>query len=328
MAVTVADVARHAGVSTATVSYVLSGKEGHRISAATRELVRTAAAELGYQPNTAARSLRTGRGSAVLLPLPGLRANHVLGQMIDLCTVSLAGHQLSLITDFTPYSETEHAVRAWARLGPAAVVDLVLPRESPMKQALAKSGLNVINPAQTGIAPGLSPADAAAGDARMTQLGYLADRGHQNIVFALAPPAERQLDKVLHDKLHNLADARRATLSTHRLSLTATDVESFVTGWITSPNATAVAAFNDDCALALIAAFQSRGVRVPDDVAVMGVDDIPLAAAFTPGLTTIAADFTELAATLTEFVVKAVETGELSGPLAAPGHRVRRRQSA
>ncbi|MBV9292226.1 MAG: substrate-binding domain-containing protein, partial [Frankiales bacterium] len=84
-----------------------------------------------------------------------------------------------------------------------------------------------------------------------------------------------------------------------------------------------------DFAMGLLSALAQRGVVVPDDVAVMGVDDVPLAAAFTPPLTTIAADFTELAGALAETVAAVVRQGETSLlPLPLPQHSVVVRRSA
>src|SRR5512144_2296758 len=68
--VTSVDVARHAGVSQATVSLVFSGKSAGRVSARTEAAVRRAAQELGYRPNLAARALRTGSARAIGLVVP------------------------------------------------------------------------------------------------------------------------------------------------------------------------------------------------------------------------------------------------------------------
>ena len=68
--VTSVDVARRCGVSQSTVSLVLSGKGAGRVSARTAEAVRTAAAELGYRPNAAARALKTGAARTIVLVVP------------------------------------------------------------------------------------------------------------------------------------------------------------------------------------------------------------------------------------------------------------------
>ena len=79
--VTSVDVARHAGVSQATVSLVLSGKSAGRVSATTEATVRRAAEELGYRPNLAARALRTGTARAVGLAVPDI-THPFLGQVM------------------------------------------------------------------------------------------------------------------------------------------------------------------------------------------------------------------------------------------------------
>ena len=70
--VTGRDVAERAGVSRATVSYVLNDTPRQTISAGTRDRVREAATQLGYSPSAAARTLRTGRSDVVLCLLPGM----------------------------------------------------------------------------------------------------------------------------------------------------------------------------------------------------------------------------------------------------------------
>src|SRR3954452_23222732 len=79
--VTSVDVARHAGVSQATVSLVLSGKSAGRVSATTEAAVRRAAEDLGYRPNLAARALRTGRARSVGLVVPDI-THPFLGQVM------------------------------------------------------------------------------------------------------------------------------------------------------------------------------------------------------------------------------------------------------
>src|SRR5699024_8468011 len=80
--VTSADVARLAGVSRATVSYVLNDTPGHRITADTRARVADAAARLGYAPSAAARTLRSGRSEVVLCLLPDWPIGPEVGAML------------------------------------------------------------------------------------------------------------------------------------------------------------------------------------------------------------------------------------------------------
>jgi DNA-binding LacI/PurR family transcriptional regulator len=327
VAVTVADVARRAGVSTATVSYVLNDNPNQRISPATRESVLRAADDLGYRPNVAARSLRTGRGTAVLLPLPGLHGNHVLGLLIDQCAARLVERELSLVTDYSAYATPEQALRAWAPLNPAAVV--VLPHDAPIARALARSGIPVVTSPQTTDDPWESHADAFAREARVTQLQYLLSRGHRRVAFMWPPQVEPAVERRMTRQLRAVARSAGATLDVVRAPLTADAFSSYADAWVRDRRAEAIACFNDDFAMGLLSALAQRGVAAPDDVAVMGVDDVPLAAAFTPPLTTIAADFSELAGALAETVAAVVRQGETSFlPLPLPQHSVVVRRSA
>ena len=93
--VTSGDVAKEAGVSRATVSYVLNDSPHQKIAEATRERVWEAAARLGYAPSAAARALRTGRSDIVLGVLPDWPIHHVLGRLIQQLTNAFAEHELT-----------------------------------------------------------------------------------------------------------------------------------------------------------------------------------------------------------------------------------------
>ena len=82
-AVTSADVARLAGVSRATVSFVLNNTQTHRVSDATRTKVLAAADALGYVPHAAARSLRAGRNNLVLIPAAVSAIGRLVSGWID-----------------------------------------------------------------------------------------------------------------------------------------------------------------------------------------------------------------------------------------------------
>ena len=96
MGVTSADIAERAGVSRATVSYVLNDNPRQSISPATRATVLQAARDLGYRPNVAAQALRSGRGRAVVFPLPGLGHTHIVTQLIGACQSALDDFGLAL----------------------------------------------------------------------------------------------------------------------------------------------------------------------------------------------------------------------------------------
>ncbi|GGX03906.1 LacI family DNA-binding transcriptional regulator [Streptomyces noursei] len=124
---TSAAVARRAGVSRATVSYVLNGQADGRVGARTQARVRAAAEELGYVPHAAARSLRSGRGRIVLLAAPA----DAVPAFGPLFADFLAGFQTALhhlgytgVLHGAPAASPLAAARDWAELRPAAVLAL------------------------------------------------------------------------------------------------------------------------------------------------------------------------------------------------------------
>src|SRR3954467_6877735 len=147
MTVTSADVARAAGVSRATVSYILNDVPGRSLSAETRASVLRVARELGYQPNALATSLKRGRSNTVLFPMPGIQMNHVLTALFGACTDALAPRGLSLVLDMSRHGDPAAQADAWAGLAPAAVLDLVLHHDDPALQRLRERGVPVLSAA-------------------------------------------------------------------------------------------------------------------------------------------------------------------------------------
>jgi DNA-binding LacI/PurR family transcriptional regulator len=119
--VTSADVARMAGVSRATVSYVLNDTPHQTISAATRSRVRAAAEALGYAPSAAARALRTGRSDVVLCLLPDWPIGSGMGALLGNLSTALARHGLTFVAH--PGSREDRPIaHIWKALSPAAVL--------------------------------------------------------------------------------------------------------------------------------------------------------------------------------------------------------------
>lgn len=313
MTVTSAEVARAAGVSRATVSYVLNDAPGRSLSPETRETVLRIAKELGYQPNALARSLKRGRSNTVLLPMPGIPTNQVIPALLSECTRALAERGLTLVLDVSSHADPVRQADAWAGLAPAAVLDVVLHRDDPALARLRARGVLVLSAAPEGQKVWESTGDQFARQQRLVQVRYLADRGHRRIrwVFPRSMPnsVDARTTRRLETEVRKAATAAGARLEVERLDLH--EIAEAVALWDVLPDA--LAAWNDTSALALVTALTQRGVRVPEDVAVIGADDEALAQAVTPALTTVAGDFTSFA----EAVAEAVEAG-LSGRAVAP----------
>src|SRR3954454_12725290 len=119
--VTSADVARLAGVSRATVSYVLNDTPRQTISASTRTRVLDAAASLGYAPSAGARTLRTGRSDVVLCLLPDWPIGPEVGAMLGNLSTELARAGLTFVVH--PGNREERPIsEIWKAITPAAVI--------------------------------------------------------------------------------------------------------------------------------------------------------------------------------------------------------------
>jgi DNA-binding LacI/PurR family transcriptional regulator len=273
--VTTADVARAAGVSRATVSYVLNNTPNRSISDATRTLVHDAARELRHVPHGPARTLRLGHSNTVLALIPQFRLGYIFEHALDELTKSLAerGYELLVHTR----TDSERSINElWGQIAPAVVV--AIGRLSSTELAEIEQDFPVVSIAK------LVP-DTDIGS---KQAEYLIGRGHRHLAYAL--PEDPFLMQFAAGRL----DGFRAVCHRHGLAepavesidFTLESVHSVVRRWRALPEPpTAVGVHNDELALVLMAGLASLGLRAGEDLAVLGVDNIPMAGI---GLTTVA----------------------------------------
>ncbi|MGW2048242.1 LacI family DNA-binding transcriptional regulator [Streptomyces sp. NPDC001858] len=269
--VTLSDVAEAAGVSRATVSFVLNDDPRQTISAATRERVTEAAQDLGYVAHGIARALREGSSRIVVLNVDrGMEGNFSRSYVRGL-DEELAEHDHILLV------RHGHAIPEATQ----KVLDTIVPR------AVLRLGEVYL----AGHAPDEQDWENGFAANAALQIGYLAEQGHARIAMAL-PDHEFPLTAA------RLGFAQEAA---RRLGLPplerfvvpgprevgAVAVETFLTA---HPEVTALAAFDDDIALRSLTALRDLGRRVPEDVAVIGFDEIEHGSLYTPALTTVHID--------------------------------------
>ncbi|MFB4354057.1 LacI family DNA-binding transcriptional regulator [Microbacterium sp. LS_15] len=310
-----AAVAGRAGVSGQTVSRVVNGSP--RVDPATRERVERAMAELGYRPHRAARALRTGRSQTIGLVVTTL-ATVGNSRMLQATAEAAAerGYALTLVTAAAGVAD------AFERLAEQGVDGAIVLNEAsalvPAAQRPLGLRLVVVDaPAEAGLV--VVHSDHAGGAAAATR--RLLDLGHRT-VHHLAGPAE------------SFAAAERER--GWRETLRAADAEqpAVVRGdWSSEAGhaagaalagASAVFCANDQMALGLLRALADAGRRVPDDVAVIGFDDVPDAANYRPPLTTIRQDFEALAQRAVELLVGEIEGSAVAAASVVPASLVER----
>jgi DNA-binding LacI/PurR family transcriptional regulator len=317
--VTSQDVARAAGVSRTTVSFVLNRKPGWSIPEETRNRVLDAARRLDYRPPASARALAAGRGDVVLLAVPDLPVCAGISRFISELAVALAGHGLTLVTH--PASEHGRPLPDVCATLEALAVTALESFSEEMTEALYRAGAKVVLPAAD---PG--PAMREVG---RIQGAHLAGRGHRLLGYALpaepglAPMARQRMDGVAHA----CAAAGIGPPVAAEVSLDAASAERAVADWA-ARSVTGVCAFNDEVAMAVIAGARARGLAVPGAMAVVGADDIPVARLVAPSLSTVVFDLREAGRYRAEAIVAGLERQEEPPGRPDVGPRLIQRESA
>lgn len=280
---TIAEVARHAGVSPATVSRVMNGRFYGDPTVAER--VRSSALALSYQPNHAARSLALGQTQAVAFVVPDLANPAFQAVLTGLSkTAGKEGYRV-LVADSAESPSDEPSLAAEIRRRCDAIV-LCAPRMDE-EQLIALSDslrpLVLINRAIDKIdAPSLA-IDYRSGIRDLAQ--HLHDLGHRHLVYVEGPPHSASNAHRLHGLDDFAAAAPGVRIDRVPAGVTSDDGFAARTA-VRDTGATAALAFNDLVALGLMNGLMELGVRVPEEISVTGFDDIPFARFTAPALTT------------------------------------------
>ncbi|MEP6813486.1 MAG: LacI family DNA-binding transcriptional regulator [Actinomycetota bacterium] len=294
---TIREIAELAGVSIATVSRVMNGRED--VSAETRELVQRIVRERGYTTNRSARGLSAGKTGLIGGTVPMLHYpyfSYLLAGVAD----ALYEQDMRLVLCPTMH-EHEREVTLLERLmhGTTDGAVIILPEESSDElELLLNHGYRfvVIDPLLplNDRIPAVSAAHTAGADQAMKHLLSL---GHKRIGAITGPRGWKATDDRRRGYYAGLAEAGIAPDP-------ALEVESnfeVAGGAIAASQLlglddppTAIFAFNDNMAIGAMQAARARGVRVPDELSVVGFDDLEEAELVTPALTTIRQPLAEM----------------------------------
>jgi DNA-binding LacI/PurR family transcriptional regulator len=281
--VTSVDVARKAGVSQSTVSLVLSGKAAGRISARTEEAVKAAAQELGYRPNVAARALRTGVARSVALVVPDI-TNPFFGRVLRGAqrAAQQAGYTVVLVDIGNDRAWEAQSLQALLA-GPA---DGLLLFEAELPPGATEHAI------QIEMRPGKLPVvriDVEAGvDCALDHLQAL---GHERIAH-LASNFDAPTFDLRRDRM-------RARLGDPPVALAPFTFEGAARAagpLLDQGGFTAVFCDDDILAGGVYLAARERGIGIPEDLSVVGFDDLDFARVLAPPLTTVAIDAEHLGA--------------------------------
>ena len=302
MSVTLSDIARRAKVSQGTASRVLSGGT-IRVSEKTRTRIQKIAKELNYVPNVSAQTLKTGRfyNIAVIayditdaFAVECVRTIEAYLETTDYsatffsCAHKQPGDSRLLLQEIANATDGLIVIAADNYLSDADLLQLWATRKIPIVSIIRRL-------------PGdLVPSVRMSNDAGMRQLmNHLYELGHRQVAMCFdrsMHPSASQRFRTYKACLQEfgLPDERSLQVGMEGINLD----DGYKAGLELlkiSPLPTAIIAFNDLTAFGIIASLCENGVKVPEDVSVAGFDDIRMAKYYTPSLTTIAADYEQIA---------------------------------
>ncbi|MEU5276701.1 LacI family DNA-binding transcriptional regulator [Streptomyces asoensis] len=285
------DVAQAAGVSQAAVSLVLGDKWRGRVSETTAQRVREAARELGYRPNLAARNLRLGRTRTVLLVVPALTTEFFAGVYTGAARVA-AEHGFGVVL----YPSPEGVGPARNPFASAqAALDGVLASSMAADALTAIRGDQlplVMLDSDPGGSLGAATVNLDITDGVRQIADHLLGLGHRHFLHLAADIPSWTFEIRARELATRLAAVPGTTLRTAPApisidgALTAAETALTTPG----PRPTAIVCDDDKLAAGAYKALRRLGLRVPDDISVTGLDDLTLATALDPELTTVRLD--------------------------------------
>ena len=309
--VTSGDVARLAGVSQSAVSRSFS--DGASVSPAMRTRVLEAARQLGYRPNALARAMISGRSGLIAL-LVAYLDNHFYPQVLELLSRALQARGYQVLLFMTDRGRQDQVVQRMLQYQVEGIVMASATLSSTLARECAKTGTPVVlfNRYVPGLPASSVTSDNFEGGRAVAHL--LAGAGHQRIAFiagqedsSTSRDREAGFTKGLAE--HGITACARAVGSYTREGAALAIHTLF--GGTTHPDAVFVA--NDHMAFVAIDLLRIQyGLRIPEDVAVVGYDDVPEAAWAGYSLTTVAQPAEEMVQATVTILLDQVERREVS----------------
>lgn len=295
-ATTIADVAARAGVSQASVSRVLNGKQS--VDPEIVRTVRHAVAELGYRPSVTARSLVQGRNHTIAMVVPDLENPLFQGILKGLSVAAATDGYRVLVADTVERVDEEEPTAVEARERCDALV-LCAPRLPPERLVALVQRLAPVVVVNRVLGSSEAPVvgvDYARGIRDL--IDHLRGLGHRRLLYLAGPETSAS-------NLERLRGVDEALAADRELSIriepcgSRLDDGAAVAGTVAEAardGVTAVLAFNDLVALGLLTRLRGLGVDVPGELSVTGFDDVPMAAYASPALTSMSVPRAELGA--------------------------------
>jgi LacI family gluconate utilization system Gnt-I transcriptional repressor len=287
--VTLADVAALAKVSPITVSRALRGERA--VASELTQRVKAAASKLGYTPDPAARALASRHSDHVAVLIPMLSNNLFVDVLESIQnTLRQAGYQTLIGITHYDTREEEQLLREQLQHRPAGILVTGLDRSDAARALIEKSGIPCVHMMELAQSPTVHSVGFSQTQAAITLTKHLLQRGRQRIAFAAA-----QLDPRTMQRLEGWRHALKAAkLYDKALSYTDKSPSSMALGGAMlekiiakDPRIDAIFFCNDDLAQGALLAAQRLKIKVPQQLAIAGFNDLTGSDLMGPGLTTI-----------------------------------------
>lgn len=314
----VREIARLAGVSIATVSRVYRGVGS--VSPKTRAKVQAAIEQYGYRPSHLGAALANGRHGALAVVFPGLSGPYFAELINGVETVAVPRQvSVHVIGTHLRREAPQELLDVARRVDGMAVHGGTVPQQV-IKELAARHPVVMIGP-DPYPAPVLVRTDHEA--FRMLVRHLLVDHGLRKLIFvgmAEGSPdltARWEAFRAAHEELGLRPGEQLRTGLEQTHGVRAAD-EVLAGGF------DGAVCGNDETALGLMMAVLGRGKRVPDDLVITGVDDVPMSSLVSPGLTTVARPLVDLGATATRLLLDLINGTEVPPETVLPARLVRR----
>ena len=325
-----AEVAKLAGVSPITASRFFRNPEA--LSAGKRARVESAAKELGYVPNLAARALASQRTEVIGVLIPSL-TNNVFSDVLRGIYDALDGSRYSIQLANTRYSilQEERLLRLFLAQKPAGLIVTGINQTADSRAIMETVDCPIVQIMETGP----SPIDMMIGfshfDAARAAIGHLLAQGYRRIGFLGArmdPRVQRRLDG------YRAAMSDAALFDPQIIVTTAIPTSVTLGGTLLAdllakaPDIDAVFCVNDDLALGALFECKRRHMAVPEQMAIVGFNDLEFMASSEPTLSSVRTNRYEMGRNAAMMVIETLEGRRPAEPVVDLGFSVMERQSS
>ncbi len=311
---TIRDVAAKAGVSHQTVSRVINNSE--RVSPETRHRVEAAIDALGYKPNVIARLMAKGRTGTLACLAPNL-TDYTFASIIEGAQREAQKCGYFLLATAAPDDETFRAIVAMLVTSGRTEGLLVINPYADGRFALIPPDFPVVfagsRPRKEDNASSIALDDVKVA-AQATQ--HLIDLGHKNIAMITGLMSEdcaQDRKAGFLNSLHAAGLSVAESMIIHGNWSAASGYEGFKTLVDRGDTPDAIFAQNDQIAAGVLKAAAELNLNIPQQLSVIGIDDIPMAPYLSPALTTLRQDFSNIGRVASQLLIKRIEKPSLTG---------------